>query len=127
MDRTQTVIVEGIQSNSTEVLSGVVQGSVMGPVLFLIYILDIDNDMKYCKASSFADDTRLMAKISEEQHCIKMQEDLKSMFKWAHNNSMEFNTSKFVLLRYRHQNSNDINYEYKSPEHETIECQVPET
>ena len=117
------MIVEGVRSDSTEVLSGVAQGSAIGPMLFLIYILDIDQDMKYCKTSSFADDTRLLAKISNEQHSARMQEDLNSMFKWSENNSMEFNMSKFELLRYRHPNAEVNDFEYKTAENETIECQ----
>ena len=121
-DRSQSVIVEGVQSGSTEVLSGVVQGSAIGPILFLIYVIDIDQDMKYCKASSFADDTRLLTNISTEQHGANMQEDLRSMFQWAQNNSMEFNTSKFEMLRYRHPKADVINYEYKTPDNATITC-----
>ena len=57
-DRIQFVNVNGERSQSAEVLSGVPQGSVLGPLLFLLMIVDIDGEIKYAILSSFADDTR---------------------------------------------------------------------
>ena len=58
-DRKQIVIVNGIKSTESTVLSGVPQGSVLGPLLFLVMMTDIDDDIYHSFLSSFADDTRL--------------------------------------------------------------------
>ena len=56
-NRTQSVAVNGCKSKPSEVKSGVPQGSVLGPLLFLILIGDIDKDISSLFVSSFADDT----------------------------------------------------------------------
>ena len=62
IDRRQRVIVDGEVSNWKYVLSGVLQGSVLGPILFLIYINDLDDDIT-SKVLKFADDTKVVRKI----------------------------------------------------------------
>ena len=59
VDRSQTVMVNGFLSNPVHVKSGVPQGSVLGPLLFLILISDIDKEILHSFLSSFADDTRV--------------------------------------------------------------------
>lgn len=60
---------DGDESQKTVVKSGAAQGSVIAPVLFLIflYISDIDQNLQYCKASSFTDDTRLLDTVKCER------------------------------------------------------------
>ena len=55
--RTQTVVVDGKKSISMPVISGVPQGTVLGPILFLLYVNDMDMNIKHSKINSFADDT----------------------------------------------------------------------
>ena len=62
-DRFQRVSVNGTLSSLFEVLSGVPQGSVLGPLLFLFVISDIDVDVNHSSLRSFADDSRLVAPI----------------------------------------------------------------
>ena len=62
-NRSQTVIVNGIKSKRIFVTSGVPQGSVLGPLLFLILIGDIDKDVQHSFVSSFADDTRAFKSV----------------------------------------------------------------
>ena len=61
--RNQQVCVGGVLSGRASVLSGVPQGSSLGPLLFLIHIHDIDENLLFTTAASFADDTRLMGGI----------------------------------------------------------------
>ena len=61
--RRQRVIVDGEISNWKSVLSGVPQGSVLGPMLFLIYINDLEDDIS-SKVLKFADDTKLFRKVT---------------------------------------------------------------
>ena len=71
IDRRQRVVVDGEVSNWKAVLSGVPQGSVLGPILFLIYINDLDDDIT-SKVLKFADDTKVFRKIksdADRQHC----------------------------------------------------------
>ena len=63
--RHQCVVVDGVASMWTEVLSGVAQGSVLGPLLFLIYIMDLDMVLDGTLGLTFADDTKLGRGISE--------------------------------------------------------------
>ena len=82
------------------VISGVPQGSVIGPLLFLILIGDIDKEVAHAFLSSFADDTRIGKQISTPQDAIQLQQDLEKVYQWATTNNMLFNDSKFELLRY---------------------------
>ena len=115
-NRSQSVVVEGVSSDRKDVLSGVAQGSVIGPILFLIFISDIDTNMSHCNASSFADDTRLLSAVKNDDDRRLTQIDLEQIYEWAKNNNMMFNSSKFELLRYDHPNVEPSDDGYKTPE-----------
>ena len=100
-------------SEPAPVLSGVPQGSSLGPLLFLIHISDISNELQYVSASSFADDTRLILRVQEDGDRAKMQTDLLKIYQWAQLNNMKFNGKKFELLRY---GGTEVIGDYLSPE-----------
>ena len=106
LDRQQTVVVDGQRSLSRPVISGVPQGSVLGPFLFLVLIGDIDGEVATSFLSSFADDTRIGHHIAGDEDAQQLQADLEKIYKWAESNNMEFNAEKFELVRYKaNQNS----------------------
>ena len=98
--REQAVAVEGVVSTRSHVGSGVPQGSVLGPVLFLVHISDIDEHLNHTAVSSFADDTRFTMLVKCREDMGKMQEDLDEVYGWAEANKMMFNRTKFEHLRY---------------------------
>ena len=63
--RTQTVVVDGHHSSPKPVRSGVPQGTVLGPILFLMFVNDLEFCIQSSNSSSFADDTRISGKITE--------------------------------------------------------------
>ena len=99
-NRKQVVIANGVKSSVSQVKSGVPQGTVLGPLLFLIMINDIDENITESMISIFADDTRLTKVINQEADFEKFQEDLEKLYNWAETNNMAFNGTKFELLRY---------------------------
>ena len=99
-NRTQSVIVNGTLSSPRPVISGVPQGSVIGPLLFLILISDIDENTLHSKIASFADDTLATNGIKCENDAVNLQEDLFHIYQWSVTNNMQFNDLKFELLRY---------------------------
>ena len=117
-DRSQSVNVEGFLSSKGPVLSGVPQGSSLGPLLFLIHISDIDSSTESTSISSFADDTRLLMPVYSVADNLKMQYDLDKVYEWAGVNNMTFNADKFELLRYKVNESNA--YSYRTPDGSTI-------
>ena len=98
--RSQTLVVEGTQSDRMVVNSGVPQGSVLGPLLFLVQIADIDADLNCATVSSFADDTRVTMPIESNEDCDRFQGELNRIYRWASSNKMVFNDSKFEHIRY---------------------------
>ena len=100
-ERKQSVLVNNHFSEDVEVVSGVPQGSVLGPLLFVIMINDIDNTVKQAKVRCFADDTRATAGVGDVKQASLLQSDLEAIYEWAAKNKMEFNNSKFELMRYR--------------------------
>ena len=99
--RKQAVGVEGRLSSLTSVVSGVPQGTVLGPCLFLIHLMGISSNIsRETSASSFADDTQLQRGIANEEDCERLQEDLDKVYSWADEVGMTFNAGKFELLRF---------------------------
>ena len=95
--RHMRVMVDGEVSQEAEVTSGVPQGTVLGPLLFLCHI----NDLPEAVSSSvrlFADDCLLYRIIKSISDHVKLQEDLKALEKWAHENGMAFNAKKCYIL-----------------------------
>ena len=95
--RTQQVVVEGETSTIGPVISGVPQGSVLGPLLFLAFINDLENGL-HSRIRLFADDTILYAPIDSPDDAVHLQEDLLKLEAWASKWQMEFNVDKCLLL-----------------------------
>ena len=114
--RKQTVIVNGVKSSISPVLSGVPQVSVLGPLLFVIMIIDIDEGVISSTVRSFADDTRVCKGIINVHDATTLQKDLNSIYSWAEDNKMTFNDTKFEMLRV-HSKKNPIQHcvSYLSP------------
>ncbi len=96
-DRKQRVLVEGAMSQAADVLSGVPQGTCLGPILFLIYINDITYGID-SQLSLLADDALLYRPINSFDDHLKLQEDLEKMQKWAEAWDMRFNAKKCYVL-----------------------------
>ena len=98
--RQQIVVVQGTKSRPVWCISGVPQGSVLGPLLFLILMLDITKGIKHSLLSSFADDTKVWKAIASAVTEAYLQEDLDQLYIWAQQNNMEFNSKKFQAIRF---------------------------
>ena len=101
VNRKQIVTVDGIHSEPADVLSGVPQGTVLGPLLFLLYINDLEKVVSTSAVASFADDTRLSASIREEGDTKLLQEDMNRVVTWSVDNNMVLHEGKFEFLCYR--------------------------
>ena len=98
-------------------LSGVPQGTVLGPVLFLVHIAGIADSLSAgTEASSFADDTRIMRSISSVAECEALQSDLVKVYRWADQVNMHFNTDKFECLRFWVRQGDAPDFKYLAPD-----------
>ena len=95
--RVQSVICEGATSTSSPVTSGVPQGSVLGPLLFLTYINDLPNGLT-STVKLFADDTLLYGVVVEDSDCDNLQDDLNKLETWQQEWQMQFNPSKCNII-----------------------------
>ena len=95
--RTQRVIVNGIASRKEVVLSDVPQGSVLGPLLFVLYINDLpDTLVSHCMM--FADDTKNFREITDVADMSMLQNDLHLMEKWSKTWLLQFHPGKCVVV-----------------------------
>ena len=98
-NRTQQVLVGGSKSEYLDVLSGVPQGSILGPLLFVIFI----NDMHKCigpgtHISLYADDTKIWREIVTDSDHEQLQRDIDALYLWSHTNRMIFHPAKCKVL-----------------------------
>ena len=114
LNRTQQVTVEKCLSTESQVISGVPQGSVLGPLLFLILLADIDQDVSSSAVSSFADDTRFLKKIEKLLDTLLLQKDLNTVYEWSKTNNMVFNSEKFEGITYTASSSNTVPHTYQA-------------
>ena len=99
--RKQAVGVDGRISDLVQGVSGVPQGTVLGPVLFLIHIRCISSRLSPgSSSSSFADDTKVWRGVRSDEDCQLLQTDLQFIYDWADQVNMVFNSEKFEWLRY---------------------------
>nr|VZI12529.1 unnamed protein product [Spirometra erinaceieuropaei] len=98
VSRSQTVRLGGQQSAEVTVTSGIPQGSVLGPILFLIYIDDCIHGLD-CKIAMFADDIKLWTVIRNEDDEANLQANLDRLEQWSGHWLLPFNVTKCNILR----------------------------
>ena len=84
-------------SDWSNVLSGVPQGSILGPLLFLLYVNDISNDLTSI-TRLFADDCAIFREIGSNADCISLQNDLSKLHRWTQKWQLPLNTSKCKVM-----------------------------
>ena len=109
--RTQFVSIHGFQSKTKNISIGVPQGSVLGPLLFLIYINDLNVAINYAIVHHFADDTNLLI-TGKSLKSIKKHTNIDLLCNWLKANKISLNSSKTEAILFRHPNKN-IDYDLK--------------
>ena len=95
--REQRVMLNGCKSAWKQVISGVPQGSVLGPLLFIIFVNTIENGID-SKVLKFADDVKLFRTIESGEDQDAFQSDLDRIFKWSEDWQMKFNLKKCKIM-----------------------------
>lgn len=100
-NRHQIVTFDDTNSSQCPITSGVPQGSVLGPILFLIYTADIVNNVHFTKIQCYADDTQLSLTFSPEDIAsasVKINDDLKSILEYSSANNLKLNLTKCHVI-----------------------------
>ena len=97
-NRKQSVVVDGRQSSLIDVVSGVPQGTLLGPLLFLLHINDLPSVVS-SKVSRFADDCLIYRNIKNKEDQIALQKDLNLLENWGNTWGMHFNAAKCNIMR----------------------------
>ena len=97
-DRSQQVVLGGQLSLTAIIISGVPQGTVLGPILFLIFINDITGCITHSTIRCFADDTKISKAISCEADMAILQADLDTVTEWSSRNNMQLHKDKFEYV-----------------------------
>jgi hypothetical protein len=95
--RMQRVVVNGKKSEWADVLSGIPQGSVLGPILFVLFINDLPDAIQGT-AKLFADDTKVFTQVLNSEDCERLQGDLSRLCQWLEQWLLRFNASKCKVL-----------------------------
>jgi len=119
--RKQRVVVDGQSSTWTEVTSGVPQGSVLGPILFIIYVNDLGDGLS-CKTLKFADDTKMINRVGNDQEIEYFRADLCSIYLWSIKWQMPFNTDKCKVMHFGY-NNRSITYKLGNKDLEVVKEQ----
>ena len=109
-NRKQFVQINNTKSELSNIDHGVPQGSVLGPLLFLVYINDLHNAIHYSTTRHFADDTNLLYTPSKKQRnrniTRHLNVDLKSLNHWLLANKISLNSTKTELIYFRNKGTN---------------------
>ncbi len=108
-NRKQRVVINGTASDWAPVTSGVPQGSVIGPVLFIIYINDIDVVLNNF-ISKFPDGTNIGNSLVDDRDRLNLQEDQRKISQWSERWKMPFNVNKCHIL---HVGTRNQKFDYK--------------
>ena len=103
----QYVSINNIPSDLLKVNFGVPQGSVLGPLLFLVYINDLHNSIRFSSPFHFADDTGLL-NIQDSMHAINktLNKDLRELSFWLNANKIALNVAKTEIILFKTSNKN---------------------
>ena len=100
-NRYQRVTINNSYSDPLPVVSGVPQGSILGPLLFIVYINDMSSYINHSQYLKFADDTKCFLHINTLSDHIALQEDITAIFTWFLDSNMYFNFKKFIHLSFK--------------------------
>ena len=106
--RRQQVCVRGRRSGWRRVLSGVPQGSVLGPLLFIIFANDLECGLQ-SPVLKFADDTNIFRRVVQQRDYMQLQADLDTVWEWARVWQMDFNVAKCKVM---HMGTRGVGYDY---------------
>lgn len=104
-NRTQRVIYQGVKSAPVRVSSGVVQGSVLGPLLFTIMVSDLPAQVTHSQMVLYADDGKTIGRASSLQDCLRLQSDLDAINDWSIRNELPLSKEKCVCLHLGYKNA----------------------
>lgn len=116
-NRSQCVLVNGFRSRSLPVISGVPQGSHLGPLLFIIFINDITQCFHAAKILMYADDLKIYLTIKNKNDCYLLQNDINRFSNYANDNGLFLNINKCTQITFT-RNRNIIVFKYSINNHE---------
>jgi len=113
LNRQQRVVFRGQMSDFVPVISGVPQGSVLGPLLFNIYVNDLHLHL-HSKIFQYADDTFLFRAINDDTDSSLLQKDLSTLQLWSVNNALQLNPQKCQIMCITRQKNKPVPVYYVS-------------
>jgi len=120
-NRTQVVCIDSVLSDPVGITSGVPQGSLLGPLLFIAYVSDLPKCLQFAKCLMYADDTKIFMAVHKISDCLLLQQDLNSLYEWCKKWKLSLNLDKCEIMSVSNRvNTVEFNYHIGDVELERV-------